>query len=66
MVALREITVRDTDTACAGPGTSSHDELWEVNDEFVGTDHRHLRVSWNARRDARIGEISYMVIGEVD
>lgn len=69
ILALREIRFRDTDTASFG-GSSSHTELWDINDNFLPNNTEETRktglvVSWEARRDAEVHEIAYMIVGEV-
>lgn len=70
IVSLREIRFVDTDTASRGPGTDSHRESWDINDNFLPNNREEaaktgLVVQWRAGRDAEILEIAYMIIGEI-
>lgn len=57
IVALQRFRFDDSSSSSAA-GTES----WNLDHEVT---RDHLEVTWNAETSAEIGEISYMVIGEV-
>lgn len=68
VVSLRHIEFTDIDaTNLFQEPRGSEAKRFNINDSFDPTGHNSLTIKWNAQgQDAKIWEISYMVVGEVE